>query len=85
MAPKPAVFFGWRVVAAAFTVLFVAYGIQFSFGVFVKEITDDHGLESRPGPVALRRVRGPLLGAVVRVGLGHRPVRARPGGRAPAA
>ena len=41
--PKPAVFFGWRVVAAAFTVLFVAYGIQFSFGVFVKQITDDMG------------------------------------------
>jgi MFS family permease len=40
---KPAVFFGWRVVAAAFTVLFVAYGIQFSFGVFLKQITDDMG------------------------------------------
>jgi MFS family permease len=40
---KPAAFFGWRVVAAAFTVLFVAYGIQFSFGVFVKQITDDMG------------------------------------------
>ena len=25
---KPAAFFGWRVVAAAFTVLCVAYGIQ---------------------------------------------------------
>jgi MFS family permease len=31
------------VVAAAFTVLFVAYGLQFSFGVFVNEITDDTG------------------------------------------
>lgn len=40
---KPAKFFGWRVVVAAFTVLFVAYGIQFSFGVFVKEITDEMG------------------------------------------
>ncbi len=40
---KPAAFYGWRVVAAAFTVLFVAYGIQFSFGVFVKQITDDMG------------------------------------------
>ena len=36
-------FYGWRVVAAAFTVLFVAYGLQFSFGVFVNEITDDTG------------------------------------------
>ena len=40
---KPTLFFGWRVVAAAFTVLFVAYGIQFSFGVFLKQITDDMG------------------------------------------
>jgi MFS transporter, OFA family, oxalate/formate antiporter len=36
-------FYGWRVVAAAFTVLFVAYGLQFSFGVFVNEIIDDTG------------------------------------------
>jgi len=36
-------FYGWRVVAAAFTVLFVAYGLQFSFGVFVTEITDETG------------------------------------------
>jgi MFS family permease len=37
-------FYGWRVVAAAFAVLFVAYGLQFSFGVFVSEITHDTGL-----------------------------------------
>jgi MFS family permease len=37
------VFFGWRVVAAAFTVLMVGYGLQFSFGVFVKEVTVDMG------------------------------------------
>jgi OFA family oxalate/formate antiporter-like MFS transporter len=41
--PSRARFYGWRVVAAAFTVLFVAYGLQFSFGVFVNEITDDTG------------------------------------------
>jgi MFS family permease len=41
--PSGARFYGWRVVAAAFTVLFVAYGLQFSFGVFVHEITDDTG------------------------------------------
>jgi MFS family permease len=35
-------FYGWRVVTAAFIVLFVAYGLQFSFGVFVTEITDDN-------------------------------------------
>lgn len=37
------VFFGWVVVAAAFSVLFVAYGLQFSFGLFVKAIGDDTG------------------------------------------
>jgi MFS family permease len=36
-------FYGWKVVAAAFTVLFVGYGLQFSFGVFVTEITKDTG------------------------------------------
>ena len=36
-------FSGWSVVSAAFAVLFVVYGIQFSFGVFVDDITDDTG------------------------------------------
>lgn len=36
-------FSGWGVVAAAFAVLFVVYGIQFSFGVFVDDIADDTG------------------------------------------
>ena len=44
-AVTPAVrFYGWRVVWASFAVLFVAYGLQFSFGVFVHEITDESGL-----------------------------------------
>lgn len=34
---------GWVIVFAAFTVLFTAYGLQFSFGVFVKAIEDDLG------------------------------------------
>ena len=37
------VFYGWVVVAAAFTVLFVGYGIQFSFGVMIPAITEDLG------------------------------------------
>jgi MFS family permease len=41
--PRQRPFFGWVVVAAAFTVLFVAYGVQFSFGVLVKAIGDDLG------------------------------------------
>lgn len=36
-------FDGWSVVAAAFTVLFVVYAIQFSFGTFVDDVTDDTG------------------------------------------
>jgi hypothetical protein len=27
-------FYGWRIVGAAFLVLFTAYGTQYSFGVF---------------------------------------------------
>jgi MFS family permease len=37
------VFRGWFVVATSFAVLAVAYGMQFSFGVFVDPITDDTG------------------------------------------
>tara|TARA_B100000579_G_scaffold414327_1_gene407846 strand:+ start:2544 stop:3779 length:1236 start_codon:yes stop_codon:yes gene_type:complete len=36
-------FFGWRIVSAAFTVLFVVYGIQFSFGTFVGDVVKDTG------------------------------------------
>ena len=40
---KATAFSGWSVVAAAFAVLFVVYGIQFSFGVFVDDIAEDTG------------------------------------------
>jgi MFS family permease len=33
-APRPAPFYGWCVVAAAFTVLCVAFGVSYSFGAF---------------------------------------------------
>ena len=36
-------FFGWRIVAAAFTILFVVYGVQFSFGTFVGDVVKDTG------------------------------------------
>jgi OFA family oxalate/formate antiporter-like MFS transporter len=36
-------FYGWIVVACAFTILCVAYGIQFSFGVFMPYISADTG------------------------------------------
>ena len=34
-ATSRALFHGWVVVSAAFTVLFLAYGLQFSHGVFI--------------------------------------------------
>lgn len=37
------VFFGWIVVACTFSILCVAYGIQFSFGVFLPEISAELG------------------------------------------
>ena len=41
---RPArLFRGWSVVGAAFVVLFVVYGIQFSFGTFVGDIVEDTG------------------------------------------
>jgi len=39
----PRIFYGWVVVGAAFAVLFVAYGIQFTFGVFMHFIAADTG------------------------------------------
>jgi MFS family permease len=37
------IFYGWRVVAAAFLVLFTAYGAQYSFGVFFAALLDEFG------------------------------------------
>jgi len=36
-------FYGWRIVAAAFVVLFTAYGAQYSFGVFFTALLDEFG------------------------------------------
>jgi MFS family permease len=36
-------FYGWIVVAACFGIVFVAYGIQFSYGVFLPSIAADTG------------------------------------------
>lgn len=36
-------FDGWKVVGAAFSVLFVVYAIQFSFGTFVDDVVEDTG------------------------------------------
>ncbi|MEM7094842.1 MAG: MFS transporter [Actinomycetota bacterium] len=40
---RAAAFQGYQVVAGAFVVLFVVYGIQFSFGTFLEDITEDTG------------------------------------------
>jgi sugar phosphate permease len=42
-ASQRGLFYGWIVVACAFTVLCVTYGIQFSFGVFMPFISADTG------------------------------------------
>lgn len=37
----PSLFYGWKVVAAAFIVLFTAYGAQYSFGVFFNALLQE--------------------------------------------
>jgi MFS family permease len=41
---EPRVFYGWIVVAAAFLILFMAYGTQYAFGVFFAALVDEFGL-----------------------------------------
>ncbi|GAI97831.1 unnamed protein product, partial [marine sediment metagenome] len=36
-------FYGWVVVAAAFFVALVSYGVQYSFGIFIDPLTEDFG------------------------------------------
>lgn len=43
MKDTPRLFHGWTIVAAAFTVLFLAYGLQFSYGVFIAGMAGDLG------------------------------------------
>jgi MFS family permease len=40
---KSAPFYGWIVVGCAFLVLFMTYGVQYSFGVFVPAMVDELG------------------------------------------
>ena len=40
---SPRIFYGWAVVGLTFTVLFISYGIQFSFGVFLHDISAETG------------------------------------------
>ncbi|MBM4256242.1 MAG: MFS transporter [Deltaproteobacteria bacterium] len=63
---KAKTFYGWVVVGCAFTVLCVAYGIQFSFGVFLPEISKDTGWgrDSLSWPYALYVFLYSALGAV---------------------
>ena len=40
---RPAPFYGWVVVGAAFSVLSMAYGASFSFGVFFSAMLEEFG------------------------------------------
>ena len=51
-AKAPRFFYGWVVVAAAFCVALVAYGIQYSFGVFLKPLSVDFGSRTLVSGVA---------------------------------
>jgi len=42
-AKPPHFFYGWVVVAAAFCVALVAYGVQYSFGIFIDPLTEYFG------------------------------------------
>jgi OFA family oxalate/formate antiporter-like MFS transporter len=42
-AKAPRLFYGWVVVAAAFCVALVAYGVQYSFGIFLNPLREDFG------------------------------------------
>jgi len=63
---RQGIFYGWVVVGCAFVVLCVAYGIQFSFGVFMPEISKDTGWgrDSLSLPYALYVFLYSALGAV---------------------
>ncbi|MGE0823541.1 MAG: MFS transporter [Candidatus Binatia bacterium] len=43
MLTAPSLFYGWIVTACAFLVLFLTYGIQYSFGVFLPFMLDELG------------------------------------------
>ena len=60
-------FYGWRVVGAAFVVLFTAYGAQYSFGVFFNalRLCDRLNLQLRLRGVSQRAPRGLVLGACI--------------------
>ena len=42
-AKAQGLFYGWVVVAAAFFVALVAYGVQYSFGIFLEPLSEDFG------------------------------------------
>ena len=42
-ASPQALFYGWVIVGCAFTILCIAYGVQFTFGVFMPYISADTG------------------------------------------
>jgi hypothetical protein len=51
--------FGWVIVIASFIVLTVAYGLQFSYGIFLPFIADDLGLSRATATAPLSLYRAP--------------------------
>ena len=43
MTKKHPLFYGWYIVAGAFLILAVNYGIRYSFGIFLKPMSDEYG------------------------------------------
>ena len=43
LGTRPRLFYGWIVVATAFLVLFMAYGTQYAFGVFLAALGEEFG------------------------------------------
>jgi cyanate permease len=58
------VFYGWTVVAAAFLVLFMAYGTQYAFGVFFATLVDEFGW-SRASLAGSLAALGPLAAGFI--------------------
>ncbi|MDR2862159.1 MAG: MFS transporter [Syntrophobacterales bacterium] len=43
MTKKQPLFYGWYIVAGAFLILAVNYGVRYSFGIFLKPMSDEYG------------------------------------------
>ena len=81
-SPGRLLHYGWIVVGAAFTVLFLAYGVQYSFGLFFTALTEEFGWSraSLSGVFSLYAAAYSFLG--LRGRPAHRPLGTASGHRA---